>query len=58
MEDDNGNGGDVHESPEDFNGEAAAGSAGGLKCTPCEHGTGISQTTAGAAGKPTSKEVG
>ena len=57
MEDDKDNGGEVQASPEDINGEAAAGSEGELRCTPCEHGTGISQKTARAPGKPTSKEV-
>ena len=30
---------DVQESPEDIDSEAAAGSAGELRCTPCGHGT-------------------
>ncbi len=46
MEDDKDNGGDVQASPEDINGEAAAGSDGELKCTPCEYGVGISPNTA------------
>ena len=44
MNDDNEDTGkNVQDSPEDIDSEAAAGSEGELKCTPCEHGAGTSQ---------------
>ena len=58
MNDDNEDTGkNVQESLEDIDSEAAAGSEGELRCTPCEHGAGVSQKTARSPGKPTSKEV-
>ena len=57
MNDDNEDTGkNVQESPEDIDSEAAAGSEGELKCTPCEHGAGTSQKTARSPGKPASKK--
>jgi hypothetical protein len=47
----------LQESPEDIDSEAAAGSEGEFKCTPCEHGAGTTQKAARSPGRPTSKEV-
>jgi hypothetical protein len=58
MDDDEvGVGKDVQERSEEINSEAAAGDEGELRCTPCEHGAGITQKAARSPNKPTAKEV-